>query len=329
MSSASKCQTCRKLRGTNRHWRGEFLLISSDRRLSAFTLIEILIVAAMISLLAGIAIINIQSAYQSNQRKATYGEGRSIATSLSFAYEDIGMYPKLSFLSQGIFDIAPPQVAPYTSPGSRLVSGFDYMGYDVSSPAILTARIIKNWVKGAGSQGYFAVGAGKKGLFQGRRGGIIRMEIPMDIYNPVVLPMGQALPIYDWPADPWGRPYVVYMLFREGNQASGLPRVRFANGPMDNAPVYALAVVSYGPNGMPGGPEDYDAATLAIGLSMCLYSRDDRLYPAQSDYRALRPQEYTAARRDAWSFVKLLGQNPPPYIGVIDPGSDDIIVDIP
>jgi prepilin-type N-terminal cleavage/methylation domain-containing protein len=324
----------RQLTRAKRREAGRFLLIASNRKQTAFTLIEILIVAALISLLAGIAIINIQSAYQSNQRKATLGEGRSVATALSFAYEDVGIYPKLCFLSQGIFDIAPPQTAPYTQPGTFLLSGFEYTGYDVNTPATMTNRIIKNWVKGAGSQGYFSAGSGRRGLFQGRRGGIVKMEIPMDIYNPQVLPSGQALPIYDWPADPWGRPYVVYMLIRAGNQSSGLPLVRFPNSTTDIARgnIYALAVVSYGPNGIPGGPEDYNAATLAMGLSYCLYSRDDRLYPGppgQSDYRALRPQEYNAARRDAWSYVKLLGQNPPSYIGVIDPGSDDLIIDIP
>ena len=296
----------------------------------AFTLIEMLIVSALISLLAGIAIINIQSAYQSNQRKATYGEGRSVATALSFAFEDIGIYPKLCFLSQGIFDIAPPQVAPYTQPGSLLVSGFEYIGYDVNTPATLTNRIIKNWVKGAGSQGYFSAGSGRRGLFQGRRGGIVKMEIPM-IYSPQVLPMGVQLPIYDWPADPWGRPYVVYMLIREGNQANGLPQVRFANSATDMAHgnIYALAVVSYGPNGMPGGPEDYSAAMLSVGLSLCLYDRSTRQYPAQSDFRCLQPNEYTAARRDAWSYAKLVSNPPANYPGVIDPGSDDLVVDIP
>jgi len=303
---------------------GRFLLILDRRTQTGFTLVEILIVAALIALLAGIAAINIQNAYQSNQRKATYGEARSIATALSFAYEDVGIYPKLCFLSQNIFDIAPPQVAPYTQPGPSLVSGFDYMGYDVNAPATLASRIIKNWVKGMGSQGYFSAGQGRRGLFQGRRGGMVRMEIPMDIYSPQVLPPGQALPVVlDWPADPWGRPYVVYMLHLEGAQPNGLPRVRFVNSPMDDAN-YALAVVSYGPNGIPGGPVDWNTAALAIGQPLCLYVRGT--YPA--DFRCLRPNEYTAARRDMWSYVRLTGAlGPGGYPGVIDEGSDDIVID--
>lgn len=322
-------------RATNRCPGMEFLLTLRNRRQTGFTLIEILIVAALIGLLAGIAMINIQRAYVDNQRKATFGEARNISTALVFTFQDIGIYPKLCFLQQNIFFIAPPQLPRLDLPGVYLVSGFEYIGFDVNQPATLTERIIRNWAQGQGSQGYFSAGGGRRGMFQGRRGGMVKMEIPVEDYDVTDDPViggGQTLPIYDWPADPWGRPYVVYMLYQAGVQPDGRPDVRFIDKPT-RASNYALAVVSYGPNGIPGGPSNFTAADVSIGQQLWLFSRDDRLYPALSDYRCLTPEEYqedvatpgAGIRAHAWSFTKL--QPDFPYIGVTDPGSDDIVID--
>ncbi|MCX8036038.1 MAG: type II secretion system GspH family protein [Candidatus Sumerlaeia bacterium] len=296
----------------------------TTRRQTGFTLVEILIVAALMSLLAGIAAINIQRAYVDNQRKATYGEAYNIKTALCFAFEDIGLYPKLCFLQRPILYLAPPTYAPFTQPGGQLVSGFEYMGYEVNQSPTLVQRVVNNWAKGMGSPGYFSAGSGRRGLFQGRRGGMCLMEIPVDIYSNPVLAMGENRPVYEWPSDPWGRPYVVYMLRLAGMKSNGLPDVRFVNSYSETAN-YALAVVSYGPNGIPGGRDDYDAATLNQGFQLRLY---DRSTIPGVDFRALRPQEYTAARCEAWSFTKLLGTpGPLAYPGVIDEGSDDIVVE--
>ena len=308
-----------------RAW-GGFLLRSKKRWQGGFTLIEILIVAALISLLAGIAAINIQAMYLANQRKSTIGEIRQIITSLDFAYNDTMIYPKICFLNQNILYLAPPQATPYNRPGQYLVSGFDYMGFDVNSPSTITNRIIRNWANGTLSQGYFSMPQGKKGMFQYRRAGICRMEIPMDIYNPQILASGATLPIYEWPTDPWGNPYVLYMLYLESIQPNGLPNVRFVDS-ITRSPNFARAVVSYGPNGIPGGPEDYTALDLARGQPWRLYTKDNITYPADADFRCLRPQEYTQDRVNAWSFTKILGEDPPSYIGVIDKGSDDMVIE--
>ena len=316
-------------------------MISGTRRLAGFTLIEILIVAALITLLAGIAVINIQAAYVANQRKAALGEARQIATALSFAYEDIGIYPKFCFLPQNVFFVAPNQAAPNAQPGSLLVDGFEYMGYDVNRPLTLTNRIIKNWAKGTTSNGYFSAGQGRRGLFQGRRGGLTRMRISIG-QNPIIPVEQDSLPpeqraIYDWPADPWGRPYVLYLLrLEKGLQTSnGLPRVRFVNGATEAAN-YALAVVSYGPNNMPGGPEDYayDTPTMTIVQRRCLYIK---IQDPWADCLALTPTQYNEIgqnpdvpfRAQAWSYVKLGPdpEMPAGHPGIIDAGSDDLIID--
>jgi prepilin-type N-terminal cleavage/methylation domain-containing protein len=302
------------------------------RKTGGFTLIEILIVAAMIALLAGIAAINIQAAYVQAQRKATFGECKNIATALGFAYMDIGIYPKLCFLSQNELFIAPPDPGFPNQPGTYLASGFEYIGHPLANNPSISNRVIQNWSQGMGSPGYFSAGGGRRGVFQGGRGGLVDVEIPMiSGYTPQVIGGNGQLPIYRWPADPWGRPYVLYMLHQEGVTPNGLPVVRFCQSATEN-PNFALAVVSYGPNGIPGGPDIWTAGDVSTGQAFALFDRIGRQYPDQSDYRILQPSEYTQARAEAWSYERILGEDPdtPPglsYIGVIDKGSDDIVIE--
>lgn len=311
--------------------RGTVPLRSSRRNQSAFTLIEILIVAALIALLAGIAAINIQRVYVDNQRKATYGEVDQITKALSFAYFDFAVYPKLCFLSQNHFFIAPPDPGTPNQPGPYLVSAFEYMGFDINQNPTLANRVITNWAQGKGAPGYFSAGVGRRGMSQGRRGGTISMEIDINGYNPPVAPPGLQPPVYvvPWPADPWGRPYVVYMIYQEGvDPQTGLPNVDWVDSPT-RAPNFALAVVSYGPNGVPGGEPLWTATDLLQGQQWALFDKFGRTLPDQSDYRALRPSEYDRGRLEAWSHERILGEpsNALSYIGVIDKGSDDIVKD--
>ena len=319
-------------RATSRRW-GRLPLRLTKRQQAGFTLIEILIVAALIALLAGIAVINIQRAYVDNQRKATYGECYNISTALQFAFDDVQVYPKLCFLSENVLFIAPPTPTNLTQPGPFVLSGFEYIGHDVNVPSTIAARIVKNWAQGLGSGGYFSAPSGRRGLFQGRRGGVINMEIPTQIYQNVVSPLDRALPIYSWPADPWGRPYVVYLINQRGVLPDGRPDVYFPThyARRDDEVVYTRAVVSYGPNGFPGGGVDWTTDDVLFGQSLALYDRDTRQYPAESDYRALMPDEYNqpvsgTTRYEAWNFEKL---NPAIFqqgrIGVVDPGSDDVV----
>lgn len=316
-------------RATSREW-GRFPLRWTKRQQAGFTLIEILIVAALIALLSGIAAINIQRAYVDNQRKATFGECYNISTALQFAYDDTQVYPKLCFLSHNIHFLAPPVQPGAPSPGPFLLSGFEYIGHEVNQPPTVAKRIIENWAQGFGSNGYFSAPAGRRGMFQGRRGGVIKMEIPEDVYQNLVSSPDRDHPIYDWPADPWGRPYVVYLIDQSGVTPEGLPNVFFPTSHFRRHEdvVFVRAVVSYGPNGIPGGSAEWSTAEVNALTPYSLYRRDDRLYPDESDYRALRPSEYNeniggATRAQSWSFSRL---NPSiPLIGVTDDGSDDII----
>ena len=60
----------------------------------AFTLVEMLIVAALIALFAGLAVFNVTEQYELNKQKAAVAECRQIGTSMNFALQDLGFFPK-------------------------------------------------------------------------------------------------------------------------------------------------------------------------------------------------------------------------------------------
>ncbi len=206
-----------------------------------FTLIEILIVGSLIVLFAGIAVINIQEIYKNNVRKATLGETNQLGVALSMARQDLGFFPKLGFL------ILPDKLLIHyvSQPGGddKLYDFFDTIGYfnefgigaNSSPPPI---SISNRWQTG----GYFSMSQGRNNINQGR-GGSVRMRVADHI----------DAAILDWPADPWGNPYVVYLLKVDETAAAAGNRVfwRFTESVSDKSD-YKTMVVSYGPNGVPG-----------------------------------------------------------------------------
>src|SRR5690606_6989864 len=75
--------------------------ISPIRRNGGFTLIEMLVVAALIAIFAGLAVFNIVEQLNREKEKAAIAEARSIATAMSFAHDDLGFYPRLCWLKFG------------------------------------------------------------------------------------------------------------------------------------------------------------------------------------------------------------------------------------
>ena len=207
-----------------------------------FTLIEILIVGSLIVLFAGIAVINIQEIYKNNVRKAALGETNQLGVALSMAHQDLGFLPKLGFL------ILPDKLlinyATAQPPGDdKIYDFFDTIGYfneygigDKSVPPPTT--ITERWQTG----GYFSMSQGRNNINQGR-GGSVRMRVAPHVDAAVV----------DWPADPWGNPYVVYLLKVDETAAVASTRVfwRFTDSVSDKSD-YKTMAVSYGPNGVPG-----------------------------------------------------------------------------
>jgi len=311
----------------------------------AFTLIEILIVGALIVLFAGIAVISIQEIYNNNVRKATLGETNQLGTALTMAQQHLGFFPKLGFLIR-------PASLLVDSADDKIYDYFDAMGFYNEFQSNLSApnSILERWQTG----GYFAMSQGRDRISQGR-GGSVRMRVGVH----------QNAAVVDWPADPWGNPYVVYLLKVNEQAVADGDRVfwRFTTRVTDKAD-YKVMVVSYGPNGAPGAvwrknnPNDpYGTGTGDVlrrtttnnMLSARLYLEDRALPftplppPApQADFTMINPAGYLSELRkliidgpDRPTPAQLAYWNDssrfePPISGteirgIMDPGTDDLV----
>ena len=142
-----------------------------------FTLIEILVVSIVISILSTIAIINIQQFVDNNKRKAVIADLGSLRTSLSFASDDIGIYPKLAFLQ---FARRAPNLSTVVTgsgftDGVRFHERFQAYGLDYSASMLGT---VENW-----SGPYLAAGQIRGGVAQGE-GGRANVQIAPDTVAP-------------------------------------------------------------------------------------------------------------------------------------------------
>lgn len=187
---------------------------------------EVLIVAALLGILAGIAIFGVQAMYDENRRKAVFDETSQIGRGLSFAHQALGFHPRIYLLGLPVTEIITPQ-----TPG--VPSGLDTYGQiPVGSAAV--ANITRKW-----TAPYMGFSEGRKVMSQGSRG-IKRVYIPE---------IGQNV---EWPTDTWGNPYMLYEVvsYFEGSS----PMLRFAN-PGENG-TFLTAVVSFGKNGVPGAHDE-------------------------------------------------------------------------
>lgn len=219
-----------------------------------FTLIEILIIAALIALLSGIAVFNVKQVMDQARVKATYADIRTVADSLSNAHMDLSFFPKIGFLS-----LSQPQLL---QNANALPEDFETMGFATSAyiGAQRTSQVVDNW-----NGPYFNASGGRSALKTNARGYYTQMRMPKR-------PASNAAfgPLVDWPSDPWGNPYVVYLIHQDKAQVSSstllylpAPAPRFVNSPYEE-PNYFAAVVSYGPNGIPGGSADPHFTTTLV-----------------------------------------------------------------
>ena len=293
-----------------------------------FTLIEILVVAALIALFSGIAIFSVQQMYDANRAKAMIGEAFEIGTSLSFAYNDIGFFPKLHLLNK------PLSLVTFES-GTNTVAypSFDTYGYlvpgDVRGGAIMTKWKGPYWgaseMRSRGAQG----GSGL---------GYVRL---VGTGTNVQIPTGENLSLVRWPFDTWGNPWVFYQVVADPGYAStGNPKgLRLIRTPGEGAN-YFNAVVSYGEDGMPGGgwrTSNPTAAVIAEGEYARLFAVGDAVAggPALFTIKSIDPTagEYAlgldAAFSESLAFsIDGNANNPDPtsqVVGIRVPGSDDVI----
>jgi len=208
------------------------------RRTQGFTLIEMLVVAALIAIFAGLAVFNIVEQLQREKEKAALAEARSIATAMSFAYDDLGFFPKLCFLKYGVEEMKKLIVDE-----SLANDSIDYFGFP--NPSMGT-RISSSW--------------GEKYM-----GGSMPEKYIEATYS-----TSAGDEVFDWPADPFRQPYVAYFVKIEQPDGGGVPEIKWLENAGDR-PNYFAGIVSYGRNKVPG--LTWDADQTAINTRT-----DDRLY---------------------------------------------------
>lgn len=212
-------------------------------RRQGFTLMEILIVAALITVLSSIAIISVNSFYNQAVKKTTIGELNRVGMALAFAEQDIGFYPKLAYLDKSehyvLYDLAGDRTDP-----NMLVNHFDTYGFlagGLGDP--LQSRVASQW-KGP------YIGVSETRAKSGRgQGGVVKVRL-----SDVAELFPDERSVVDWPADPLGNPYVFYRLKAVVDSSGNITPV-FVSSPGARADFFN-AVVSYGANRIPGGNDN-------------------------------------------------------------------------
>lgn len=291
--------------------------------LRGFTLVELVIVGALIALFSGLAVFSIQQQFRNNQRKATIAEARQVATALDLANLDVSIYPKLCWLeySEDGLRTVGTRLFGAVADGAPIFNFMDINSRDTTGKAF---GISQSW-RGP----YFAISQSRRGASQGQ-GGIVDMVIP----ELETFPTGNQG--FRWPADPYGNPYCLYMLNVDRTSPSN-PVLFFVNetstNPEDKGSVIN-AIVSYGPNRVPGGGD-----VAAVNLADLTGPAGRRLYRQTAGNPRptyLTPAEFTRARAASWSSVYntnagfgatglALNNDGTATAGITDPGSDDVV----
>lgn len=238
---------------------------TSGRKARGFTLVEMLIVGALIALFSGLAVFNITTQLQINKQKASSAECRSLVTALAFAQQDLGYFPKLCFLNMSTASLMPMLNPPDTSTKPPNLYGLEYHSYPVSMDA-QGAKLIKMW---KGPYGGFS---------QDRR---VKMTIKPEV-------SGDKSAELDWPADPFGNPYVVYLI--KTKQVGSALVQKFIEGAGED-PNYFAAVVSYGRNRVPGLGNDFTVPQMQARLPYRAYREI-----SPTHFEMLTSKEFTGAQ---------------------------------
>ncbi len=201
-----------------------------------FTLAEMLIVAALIALFSGLFIFSIETTYRINQQKASVAECRQIATAMSFAHQDLGFFPKICFLKFNSTNLI-----------SLLTGmGFDAVEYHSMSVGDLQSRLLKQW------KGPYAAFAQDR---------TVKMQFTSNAVTKE----------FDWPADPFGNPYVAYFVTTDPPSGGNPIRHRFIWNAGEKPNEFA-GIVSYGRNKVPGLGDLPDPAAVTQRKAYRLYN---------------------------------------------------------
>ncbi|MBI3737182.1 prepilin-type N-terminal cleavage/methylation domain-containing protein [Candidatus Sumerlaeota bacterium] len=300
------------------------------RARGGFTLVEIMIVAALIALLSGIAIFSINEFYNNNIRKAVIGEANQLATALSFAHDDVQFFPRLQYLN------APRSlifVTPCTGVQSatEVLPGMDYYGFLPGGTPATFSRINAGW-----SGPYMGVSMTRNRSSRGSRSGMVKMRLPDVYYSLSGCTTQDKYSIVDWPADVWGNPYVLYQM-KSGTDVNGFRIPVFIDRETEEGD-YLNAVVSYGKNKFPGGNTETTVAQANTLMNGALYVVGDAIVPGSGVDFTLRVISSNPAIASnlklndpvVWQSVvdslKVVGPNcQTGWVGMKDECSDDII----
>lgn len=234
------------------------ILRSKSRLARGFTLVEMLIVAALIALFAGLAMYNIQTQLTLNKQKAMVAECRQIASAMAFAYQDLSFYPRIGLLRFNL---------PILNKELKGL-GYDSVEYHGNAVGGLDARLQKQW----------------KGIY---------LAFNFDRVVKMNYRSGSGSKQLDWPADPWEMPYVAYLVHTVPATQSGVdPTERFLTNSGEKADYFA-GIISYGPNRVPGLGDNASPAQVQARKPLRLFK--DAGWHA---YDSLTPSEYTNAMAD-------------------------------
>lgn len=282
----------------------------------------------MIALLSGIGIFAINEMYNSNVRKVTIAECHQIASALSFAEQDLQFYPRFNHLNRS------KNLITFGST-TEVTPRLDYFGFLTSNPTILT-RIQDGW-----TGPYFGASATRDRSSRGSSSGIISVRLP-DISTAFQGQQPESLSLVDWPADPYGNPYMLLVL-KSVVQPGGVIIPSFVERESEEGD-FRNAVISYGKNGIPGGNENLTDQAFFDRLSAGrLYLEGDQVVaggPAKYTMRTagatdprFRLENGSPFHGDFLQALSVQATTPGQYdietgqVGMIDRGSDDIIFD--
>ncbi len=240
-------------------------LAGGARGRRAFTLVEMLVVSALIALFAGLAVFSITTQLDQNRKKAAVAECRQIATAMSFAHDDLSFFPKICFLKFNYDNLNAAAVNLGLTP-----SAIEYHSHFI--PQIET-KLQKNW----------------KGIYMTNS-----VDRTVDMTFRYASQQGGAAgpsATMKWPADPWGNPYVAYLLKITGTGNLSQPEIKFIEKTGED-PDFFAGIVSYGRDGVPGlGEEDYQRGDLITGREP--YRLFTRTAPGK--FTMLNEDEYNAS----------------------------------
>lgn len=168
-------------------------------RQAGFTLVEVIVVLAVVLLLTGIAVPMISGYMEDGRRARAAAEVKVIGSALASFYKDVGVYPTRDSSGAGskIYVLFTGATRPTTNPwtaGNQLAT----WTLNASYSDLLDNQLLRNQPGGQSSAAYATTGANQW------RGPYLAGSSPLD---------------------PWGRPYVINVLSTFNTNATNYKRV--------------------------------------------------------------------------------------------------------